>query len=172
MSTYDEMPIIKHDPLNYPAPSATISMDTLRKKMKEFNSHSSNTENHFKLCDDDEVRLCSTHPRLITCTADETRIHLMHTGPAMFSMYLYHSDPECLNELLAVMHKHRDDGDSLLDWELEDWVSAGYPCKMYTVQQNVPEFPPMGFAPADLWCVDVQPRSISRVPGFLSGGFL
>ena len=140
-------------------------MDLLRHRLREFNSHSQNTENHFKLCDDNTLKLCSTHPRLITCTASSTHIHVQHNGPAAFSLSLPHTDPASLQTLLELLHQHGDDGDSLLDWELDDWVSAGYPGRMFTIQQDTR--PEMAFTPEDLWCIDLFP---SRKVLDFSGG--
>jgi len=145
-----------------------MKMDTLRQKLKDFNSKSRNTDDHFKLCTQHtdsgmryEVRLCSCHPRLITCTADLTHIHVRDTGPAAFRVRLGH-DPASLHSLLTLLHDHRDDTDTLLDWELEDWVSAGYPCRMHT-RQSQPYFPDLGFMPEDLWCIDEQPSSRAHI---------
>lgn len=138
------------------------NIESLQRKLKEFNAHSRNTEDHFKLCTRNstnettyEIRLCSTHPRLITCTPDSTHIHVMHHGPSTFHKTFSH-DMDFLRSLLTLLHSHRDDGDSLLEWELEDWVSAGYPCKLYETQE-LPLFPDLGFMPEDLWCIDEQP---------------
>lgn len=143
-------------------------MDTLREKLRDFNSHSRNTEDHFKLCTQHspagpshEIRLCSTHPRLITCTVDTTHIHVSHTGPNSFRQTFSH-DQNSLHSLLTLLHSHRDDNDSLLDWELEDWVSAGYPCKMHETQER-PDFPDLGFMPEDLWCIDEQPSRAAYI---------
>ena len=143
-------------------------MDTLKQKLRDFNSHSPNTEDHFKLCPQHsptgtsyEVRLCSCHPRLITCIPDATRIHVTHDGPNAFRQSFPH-DPNSLRSLLALLHTHRDDGDSLIDWELDDWVSAGYPCKMHTTQM-LPFFPDLGFMPEDLWCIEEQPRKAAFI---------
>ena len=142
-------------------------MDTLRLKLREFNTHSIDTANHFKICTynsptgpSHEIRLCSTHPRLVTCIPDSTHIHVTHNGPAAFRKSFSH-DMDSLHSLLALLHSHRDDSDSLLEWELEDWVSAGYPCKLHETQK-LPLFPDLGFMPEDLWCIDKQP---SRAAG-------
>lgn len=137
-------------------------MDTLRQKLKTFNAHSIDTANHFKLCTQrtargvrHEIRLCSSQPRHITCTADLARIHVHSTGPSAIRLSLSH-DPESLKSLLTLLHDHRDDTDTLLDWELEDWVGAGYPCRMHARQEQ-PYFPDLGFMPEDLWCVELLP---------------
>jgi hypothetical protein len=143
-------------------------MDTLQQKLKEFNSHSRDTTNHFKLCPPNsangttyEIRLCSTHPRLITCTPDSTHIHVTHHGPSTFRQTFSH-EQDSLQSLLTLLKKHRDDSDSLLDWELEDWVSAGYPCKLHETKDQ-PYFPDLGFMPEDLWCIDEQPSREARI---------
>lgn len=139
-------------------------MDRLRESLRAFNTHSRDTVDHFKLCTlraplqglNHEVRLCGCHPRLITCLADTMHIHVFHAGPLGFKQE-FAQDAESLAKLLALLQTHRDDTDSLLDWELEDWVSAGYPCQLYTLQEQ-PCFPDLGFLPEDLWCIDEQPN--------------
>ena len=138
-------------------------METLRNKLREFNSLSRDTDRHFKLCvyktnrgPRHEVRLCSSHPRFITCTADTTRIHVRSTGPSSVRLSLPH-EAQSLHTLLKLLHEHREDSDTLLDWEMEDWVSAGYPCKMHSRQEQG-YFPDLGFTPEDLWCIDEQPN--------------
>ncbi len=143
-------------------------MDTLKKKLREFNSHSRDTADHFKLCTQQtttgprhEVRLCSSHPRLLTCTADTTRIHVRSTGPMSVTRSFSH-DIASLGALLTLLHDHRDDTDTILDWELEDWVSAGYPCRMHSRQEQL-FFPDLGFMPEDLWCIDEQPSRPAHI---------
>jgi hypothetical protein len=143
-------------------------MDALRQRLRAFNAHSRDTEDHLKLCSHPtasgtrhEIRLCSSHPRFVTCTADLTHIHIQHSGPDGFSRSLTH-DQESLRSLLALLQDHRDDTDTLLDWELEDWVSAGYPCQMHT-RQPQSYFPDLGFMPEDLWCIDELPSINARI---------
>ena len=144
-------------------------MDTLIEKLKEFNSNFRDTNHHFKLCTlptpkeglTHEVRLCSSHPRLITCMADSAHIYAHHTRPLAFKQTFTH-DLTSLTALLALLHGHRIDTDTRLDWELEDWVSAGYPCKMYAIQDQ-PYFPDLGFMPEDLWCIDEQPNRAAHI---------
>lgn len=142
-------------------------METMKQTLREFNAQSRNTEDHFRLCplsrDADgmatyQLRLCSCHPRVITCTLDSafTMIHLTHHGPISFRQS-FGCDPDSLGSLLALLHYHRDDtGDGRLVWELEDWVSAGYPCKMHA-PQTPPPFPDLGFHPDELWCIEEFP---------------
>ena len=143
-------------------------MDTFKTKIKEFNSRSRNTEDHFKLCTTCEktnggntttyeLRLCSCHPRVITCTVDTRHIHVIYHGPSAFRQTFEH-DHESLLALLKLLHFHRDDNacDILLEWEMEDWASGGYPCKMYNLQTQ-PQFQDLGFSPEDLWCIDLLP---------------
>jgi hypothetical protein len=144
-------------------------MDTLKEALKAFNSHSRDTVDHFKLCTlptpkhglTHEVKLCSSHPRLVTCMADSMRIYAHHTGPLGFRQTFDH-DSASLSALLTLLHRHRDDTDTLLDWEMEDWVTSGYPCKLYTVQDQ-PYFPDLGFMPEDLWCIDEQPNRPAHI---------
>lgn len=134
-------------------------MDTLENKLRTFNSGSRDTKDHLKLCNTEgrhEVKLCSSHPRFITCTADTTQLHVRSTGPTPVRLSLSH-DPASLQTLLTLLQSHRDDSDSLLEWELEDWVSAGYPCKLHSTLEP-PNFPDLGFMPEDLWCIDEQPN--------------
>lgn len=134
-------------------------MDKLEDELRRFNSHSRDTKDHFKLCAtgrEYEVRLCSSHPRFVTCTADTVQLHIRSTGPSLINLSLYH-DQASLQTLLTLLKSHQDDNDSILEWELEDWVSAGYPCRLYTTQDQ-PNFPDLGFMPEDLWCIDEQPN--------------
>jgi hypothetical protein len=144
-------------------------MDTFKEKIKEFNSLSRNTEDHFKLCPRDknsaythELKLCSCHPSVITCTVDNTSIHLIYRGPN--SVYrIFGHDNDSLNSLLTLLHLHRDDScNGLLEWELEDWVSAGFPCKMHE-PQTPPLFPNLGLSPEDLWCIDEFPSRAAYI---------
>ncbi len=151
-------------------------MDALRQRLRDFNARSPNTTDHFKLVTHHpdsggdrathEVRLCSCHPRLITCIADDTSIRILSKGPTALRMSVAH-DHDSLQKLLTLLHDHRDDTHTLLDWELEDWVGAGYPCRMHS-EHEFPLFPDLGFMPEDLWCVDEMPRykaHISNIHG-------
>lgn len=146
-------------------------MEEIKQKLKAFNSSSRNTEDHFKLCAREtdgvpiyELRLCSCHPRVITCTLDSTcsAIRLAHHGPISFQRS-FGSDPGSLASILSLLHYHRDDiGDGRLVWEFEDWVSAGYPCKMHD-PQTPPPFPDLGFDPEDLWCIEELPSRAAYI---------
>jgi hypothetical protein len=146
-------------------------MEAIKQKLREFNAQSRNTEDHFRLCAREhdgaiayELRLCSCHPRVITCTLDSTYsiIKLAHHGPSSFHQS-FGSDPDSLESLLSLLHYHRDDtSDGGLVWEFEDWVSAGYPCKMHD-PQTPPPFPDLGFSPEDLWCIEQLPSRAAYI---------
>lgn len=145
------------------------TMEALKETLRAFNAHSRDTVDHFKLCTlqtprqgmRHEVRLCNSHPRLITCLADTMHIYAFHTGPTGFRQTFTH-DPASIAILFTLLHMHREDTDTLLDWELEDWVGAGYPCQTYTLQDQ-PYFPDLGFLPEDLWCIDEQPNRAAYI---------
>ncbi len=130
-------------------------------KLKEFNALSCNPGDHFKLCGV-ELRLCSMHPRLVVCTIHDDRIRVDHIGPASFTVYMPRDD---LASLLDLLRSHRDDDNTLFDWEVEDWVSAGYGCRMCGDVR--PDGPPppwdLCFAPSDLWSISADPPSLGVI---------
>ena len=144
-------------------------METLKEKIKKFNALSRNTEDHFKLCTCEEngvssyeLRLCSYHPRFITCTVDITSIHLAYHGPSPF-FRTFGQDDDSLTALLKFLHLHQDyTSDNLIEWEFEDWTSAGYPCKMYDPPTPI-LFPDLGLSPEDLWCIDEYPSIVASI---------
>lgn len=134
----------------------------IRQIIKDFNLHSSNTEDHFKLCvtltygtETLELRLCSCHPRLMKCTTDGVKIHVTYHGPDRFHV-IFSYDHASLCALLTFLHSYRDDKPGLLEWELDDWVSAGYSCNMHEKLTH-PEFPALCFTRKDLWCIEEFP---------------
>ena len=64
-----------------------------------------------------------------------------------------------LQSLLDVLRLH-DDGDDLIDWELEDWVSAGNPCRLRGATKDSRR---LDLTAADLWCVDLFPSIEARL---------
>jgi hypothetical protein len=54
------------------------------------------------------------------------------------------------------------DGNYLLAWELEDWVSTGHPCRMIPGKEQY-HAPRLEFSAADLWCVERMPRMAARL---------
>lgn len=64
-----------------------------------------------------------------------------------------------LQSLLLFLQARRDEGDELLDWELDDWVGAGNPCRLSGRMQDRP----LGFGADDLWCVRLFPDLEARI---------
>jgi hypothetical protein len=141
--------------------------DTLRL----FNSHSRDPADHFKLvvspdaAGRHEIRLCNSHPRFITCTLDGVWINVRGTGPESLHLRFNGCNPQSLHSLLDVLHLHRDSGDDLLDWELEDWVGSGNPCRLRGTTKDLSKesLVDLGLTVADLWCVDLFPNIEARL---------
>ena len=137
----------------------TFLSDTLRL----FNSSSRDPVNHFKLVNNNEVRLCCCHPHFITCTADDKCIHVRGNGPERIrNLSFAHDSVESLQALLEFLQERREDGGDLVDWELEDWVGAGNPCQLRGDQRNRADWG-LGLGVDDLWCVDLYPSVEARL---------
>ncbi len=130
-----------------------------------FNSRSRDPSDHFKLVDRSahggpvELRLCSAHPRFVACTCDDRWVHVRGDGPGeRLRLRFEHGSVEALGSLLEVLRQHRCDGGELLDWEMDDWVGAGYPCRMWergAVVGGGGRVDDLG--PDSLWCVELFP---------------
>ena len=145
-------------------------MPSLSETLYLFNSHSCDPADHFRLVlspnGRDEVRLCNAHPRFITCTVDGDWINVRGSGPECLFLRFDSTNPQSLFALLSVLHEHREEGDDLLDWELEDWVGAGNPCRLRgsIKDLNDDHIPAdLGFSAADLWCVKLFPGIEARL---------
>ena len=95
--------------------------DTLRL----FNSHSRDSADHFKLVISasgrDEVRLCSEHPRFITCTVDGSWINVRGSGPESLFLRFDSGRPQSLFSLLSVLQSHRGYGEEC------EWCAELFP---------------------------------------------
>ena len=136
--------------------------------LRLFNSHSCDPVDHFKLVSSvnggrDEVRLCNSHPRFITCSVDGDWINVRGSGPESLFLRFDSSNPQSLFALLSVLHEHKEEGDELVDWELEDWVGAGYPCRLRGSIKDLHADDDLGFSAADLWCVELFPSIDARL---------
>jgi len=144
-------------------------MSSLSATLRLFNSHSCAPADHFKLVTSDpyrhEVRLCNSHPRFITCTVDGDWINVRGSGPESLFLRFDSGNMRSLFTLLEVLRERRDDGDELLDWELEDWVGAGNPCTLRgsTKDLSKESVTDLGFSAADLWCVELFPKVEARL---------
>ena len=134
-------------------------------QLRLFNSHSRDPEDHFKLVHSQtppELRLCSSHPRFITCTYDDEWIHVHGNGPERLRLRLSRGSAESLPLLLGLLRERREGGGELLDWELEDWVGAGNPCRLW--ERRV-EGVALDLGADSLWCVDLFPNIEARLVG-------
>ncbi len=127
--------------------------------LRVFNSRSRDTVDHFKIVAN-ELRLCSNHPRFITCTINDCAIDVRCYGPERMRC-LFSCEEDGLQSLLLFLKERGDEGDELLDWELDDWVGAGNPCRLRGRMQERPK--PLGFSADDLWCVALFPSIEARV---------
>ena len=144
-------------------PTHQMLSDTLRL----FNSHSRDPMDHFKLVHTQsarEIRLCSSHPRFIKCTVDGTWINVRGSGPESLHLRFSSCSLLALHSLLAVLQAHRYSGDELIDWELDDWVGAGNPCRLRgSTAVGLNARRDLGFSDPDMWCVDLFPNIEARV---------
>ena len=138
-------------------------MTSISDTLRLFNSRSRDPVDHFKLVNSNEIRLCCSHPRCITCTADETWIHVRGDGPERIrDLRFAHGNMESLQALMEFLHERREDGEDLIDWEFEDWVGAGNPCKLRGNRRNFADRG-LGLGVDDLWCVDLFPSIEARL---------
>ena len=127
--------------------------------LRAFNSRSRDSADHLKIIAN-ELRLCSNHPRFITCTITDLTIDVRCYGPERLRC-LFACEEGGLQSLLLFLQERRDVGDELLDWELDDWVGAGNPCRL---RGSTPDRPkPLGFGADDLWCVALFPDIEARI---------
>ncbi len=89
-------------------------------------------------------------------------MHVRDDGPRGERLRFEHGCLESLGLLLAFLQARRGDGDELVDWELEDWVGAGYPCRMRGKVEARTRG--MDFGVDDLWCVDLVPNIQAGLP--------
>ena len=140
---------------------------TLTQTLLLFNARSRDPADHFKLVvcsatDRPYLRLCCSHPHLVTCACDERWVHVRDDGPRGERLRFEHGCVESLGLLLAFLQARRGDGDELVDWELEDWVGAGFSCRMRgKVEARVWG---LDFGVDDLWCVDLVPNIQAGLP--------
>ncbi len=64
-----------------------------------------------------------------------------------------------LRALLLLLQERRGVGRDMLDWECEDWVSAGYPCRMWQRAEDKG----LEFGAESLWCVELLPNIEARL---------
>ena len=139
-------------------------MTSLSDTLRLFNSRSRDPVDHLKLVNFHEVRLCCSHPRCITCIADEKWIVVRGDGPERIrDIFFAHGNMESLQALLDFLHERMDDADDLIDWELEDWVGAGNPCQLRGKPRRIHADRGLGFGMDDLWCVDLFPSIEARL---------
>jgi hypothetical protein len=150
------------------SPSTTHS--ALLQHLRLFNARSRDPRDHFKLCPSTpaELRLCSEHPRFVTCTVLGDAVHVRGDGPdrlrLRYALLLGQQQDVggVLDSLLALLQERRGEGRELLDWECEDWVGAGYPCRMWE-RRVEGGGGGLGFGADDLWCVEPFPSAEARL---------
>lgn len=149
--------------------------------LRLFNSHSRDPCTHFKLVPlpggSSELRLCSDHPHFVRCTiqGDATAVHVWGDGPDRLRVsYELHREQDMgavLGSLLALLQERRGEGQELLDWECEDWVGAGNPCRLREACGDAAmEKGGLGFGTDDLWCVEAYPSVEARLSVEGGGG--
>lgn len=106
-----------------------------------------------------ELRVCCEHSEWAKCFvwADEATVEVMNVGPRCgrwrYGLYQLAEVWECMD---GIRRELDECDDPELEWELEDWVSAGYDSRM----RGLPigdRTPVLEFAAEDLWCVGVRP---------------
>ena len=140
-----------------PSPPPPMLPTSLPHTLCLFNAQSRDPADHFKLAPPAELRLCSEHPRCVTCTVgDDLVVCVRGDGPQRFgARFALDRDPmAALQSLLELLQERRTESDELFDWECEDWVGAGYPCRMWDRRWGGGG---LDFAPDDLWCVGLMP---------------
>ena len=131
---------------------------SLSPTLRLFNARSRDPVDHFKLVPPAELRLCCEHPRCVVCTVgDDLVVSVRGDGPEGFrASVALDRDPEAaLQTLLELLRARRGEGDELFDWECEDWVGAGYPCRMWDRKRRTGG---LDFGEDDLWCVELMPK--------------
>ena len=145
-------------------------MDKVLSAVHQFNRKSVDPRAHFRvvpskhtswyLC---ELRLCSEHTVWGECVVygDHMLVRVENTGPQGGSETFGLGELDAAWEALEEMRKEETEcDDHLLAWELEDWVSAGYPCRI--VHDEIQKPPALEFSPECLWGVECMPP---RAPG-------
>ena len=155
--------------------SSTHHLDLLT-PLRLFNTHSRDPRDHFKLVPlpdgaSSELRLCSEHPQFVRCIVqgDTSAVHVRGDGPDRLRVrYDLGREQEdlgaVLGPLLALLQERRGEGRELMDWECEDWVGAGYPCRLREECGEGSKVAGLGFGADDLWCVDAFPSVWARLP--------
>ena len=143
-----------------------LCTDLVLQSLRHFNSYSVDPADHFKLIQPSnstsppQLRLCCSHPRFITCTCDDQWVHVRGDGPERLRLRFAHGSQESLGALLQLLQQQRGVGDDLIDWELEDWVGPGYPCRLWERRERESM---LEFGADDLWCVGLLPAVEARL---------
>jgi hypothetical protein len=124
------------------------------------------TRDHFKLYPStlSELRLCSEHPRFVTCTVHGDAVHVLGDGPDRLWLRYDLGQQDVggvLDSLLTLLQERQGEGRELLDWECEDWVGAGYPCRMW--EHRVEGEGGLDFGADDLWYIEPFPSAEARL---------
>jgi hypothetical protein len=93
------------------------------------------------------------------------QVWVEHTGPRGGRRCFEQGQLEAVWDELCGIREEADecDGNYLLAWEMEDWVSPGYQCRLYPAKDLLHAAPAMEFSPADLWCVGCAPPVDARL---------
>jgi hypothetical protein len=152
---------------------SSAAHESLLQQLRLFNARSRDPRDHFKLCPPNpssslspELRLCSEHPRFVTCTVLGDAVHVRGDGPDRLRLRYALGQQQAvggvLDSLLALLQECRGEGRELLDWECEDWVGAGYPCRMWE-RRVEGGGGGLDFGADDLWCVEPFPSAEARL---------
>lgn len=142
-----------------------VMEEAIRGRLRAFNARSVDPRQHLRMVRDErfvkwglyacELRVCCEHSAWVKCLvwADGETVEVMDVGPHLGRWrYGWDQLAEAWERMEGIRRELEACDDPELEWELEDWVSAGYGGGTHGPPIGDRE-PVLEFAAEDLWCV-------------------